>query len=95
MNMKTLAAVPTLSCGAICASATSGFGAGGGALLGRFTGVDRAANPFVPPCAVGRRPCHWPAPAPSAAPARLVRPKNRGPDQCAPVIRSAITVSDR
>jgi hypothetical protein len=24
----------------------------------------------------------------------LVRPKNRGPDQCAPVIRSAITVSD-
>ena len=27
--------------------------------------------------------------------ARLVRPKNRGPDQCAPVICSAITVSDR
>ena len=27
--------------------------------------------------------------------ARLPRPKNRGPDQCAPVIRSAITVSDR
>jgi hypothetical protein len=26
---------------------------------------------------------------------RLVRPKNRGPDQCAPVIRSAITVSER
>jgi hypothetical protein len=27
--------------------------------------------------------------------ARLFTPKNRGPDQCAPVIRSAITVSDR
>jgi hypothetical protein len=27
--------------------------------------------------------------------ARLVTPKNRGPDQCAPVIRSAITVSER
>jgi hypothetical protein len=26
---------------------------------------------------------------------RLVAPKNRGPDQCAPVIRSAITVSER
>jgi hypothetical protein len=31
----------------------------------------------------------------SDARARLVRPKNRGPDQCAPVICSAITVSDR
>src|SRR5580704_19378854 len=27
--------------------------------------------------------------------ARLLTPKNRGPDQCVPVIRSAITVSDR
>ena len=27
--------------------------------------------------------------------ARLFTPKNRGPDQCVPVIRSAITVSDR
>src|SRR5262249_49003347 len=29
------------------------------------------------------------------SPARRVRPKNRGPDQCAPVIFSAITVSER
>jgi hypothetical protein len=27
--------------------------------------------------------------------ARLARPKNRGPDQCTSVIRSAIAVSDR
>jgi hypothetical protein len=32
--------------------------------------------------------------APIEAPACLVKPKNRGPDQCAPVIRSAITVSE-
>ena len=36
-----------------------------------------------------------PEQAPIEAPARLVRPKNRRPDQCAPVIRSAITVNER
>jgi hypothetical protein len=45
----------------------------------------------------------WPLAYSSAAPVRvdseregrLVRPKNRGPDQCAPVIRAAIMVSER
>ena len=36
-----------------------------------------------------------PAASRTETPARLVRPKNRGPDQCAPVIRSAIMVSER
>jgi len=63
-------------------------------LFGRFAGVDRTADGSVPSRAVGCRSCHWPAPPGDEAPARLVRPKNRGPDQCAPVIRSAITVSD-
>jgi hypothetical protein len=40
-------------------------------------------------------PRHRLASAPTKARARLVRPKNRGPDQCAPVIFSAITVSER
>ena len=40
-------------------------------------------------------PRHWPAQAGEEAGARFVRPKNRGPDQCASVIRSAIAVSDR
>ena len=60
-------------------------------LLGGFAGVDRTANPCAPPCAEAHRP----ALAPATARARLVRPKNRGPDQWASVIRSAIAVSDR
>ena len=36
-----------------------------------------------------------PALAPGKARTRLVRPKNRGPDQCTPVIFSAIMVSER
>ena len=60
-------------------------------LLGGFAGVDRTADGSVPPRAAGRWLLHWPASATSDARARLLRPKNRGPDQCAPVIRSAIT----
>ena len=42
-----------------------------------------------------RRPRHRAVSASAEAPDRRVSPKNRGPDQCAPVIRSAITVSER
>src|SRR5262249_42274895 len=59
-------------------------------LLRRFAGVDCTANPCVPPCAEAHRSRHWLALAPATALARLVRPKNRGPDQWASVIRSAI-----
>src|SRR6516164_11260687 len=62
-------------------------------LLGGFAGVDRTANPCAPPCAGWSR--HRLALAPAKARGRLVRPKNRGPDQWASVIRSAIAVSDR
>src|SRR4029077_19347977 len=61
-------------------------------LLGRFAGVDRTADRSVPP-RCGSWFLHWPGTADGRA--RLARPKNRGPDQCAPVICSAITVSDR
>src|SRR6516165_2932911 len=64
-------------------------------LLGGFAGVDGAANPCVPPCAEAHWSRHRPALRPTDVPARLVRPKNRGPDQWASVIRSAIAVSDR
>src|SRR6266478_4362080 len=64
-------------------------------LLGGFAGVDRTADGAFPTRAVGRGPRHWPAEAGEEAGARLARPKNRGPDQCASVIRSAIAVSDR
>src|ERR1700746_387685 len=37
---------------------------------------------------------HWPGSA-TRMHALACRPKNRGPDQCAPVIRSAIHVRDR
>jgi hypothetical protein len=40
-------------------------------------------------------PRHRRASGPIKALARLARPKNRGPDQCAPVIFSAITVRER
>ena len=63
--------------------------------LGGFAGVDRAANSFLAVWAVAASASHCPASALTEAPVRLVRPKNRGPDQCAPVIRSAITVSER
>src|SRR6516225_1943564 len=63
--------------------------------LGGFAGVDGAANPCVPLCAEAHWSRHRPVLAPATALARLVRPKNRGPDQCASVIRSAIAVSDR
>jgi hypothetical protein len=46
-------------------------------------------------CCCSRWPRHRLASARTEALARLVRPKNRGPDQCAPVIFSAITVSER
>src|SRR6516165_5532082 len=64
-------------------------------LLGGFAGVDCAANPRVPLCVAAGCSRHRPALAPAKARARLVRPKNRGPDQWASVIRSAIAVSDR
>src|SRR5208282_1176518 len=64
-------------------------------LLGGFAGVDGAANPCVPPCAEAHWSRHRPALAPTKARAPSVRPKNRGPDQWASVIRSAIAVSDR
>src|SRR6516165_6667068 len=64
-------------------------------LLGGFAGIDGTANPCAPRYAAAGRPRHRSAAAPTEAPARLVRPKNRGPDQCAPVIRSAIMVSER
>ena len=64
-------------------------------LFGGFAGVDGAANPGVPPCAEAHWTRHRPALAPATALARVVRPKNRGPDQWASVIRSAIAVSDR
>src|SRR6516165_2202542 len=60
-----------------------------------FAGVDGAANPRVPPCAEAHWSRHRPALAPAKALTRLVRPKNRGPDQWASVIRAAIAVSDR
>src|SRR6516225_1780797 len=63
-------------------------------LFGGFAGIDRASNGSAPPRAVDRRLPHRPAAA-TEAPARRVSPKNRGPDQWAPVIRSAITVSER
>src|SRR6516164_786235 len=63
-------------------------------LFGGFAGIDRASNGSAPPRAVDRRFPHRPAAA-TEAPARQVSPKNRGPDQWAPVIRSAITVSER
>jgi len=53
-------------------------------LLGGFAGVDRAAD-GLPLNDLGDQ----------NARARLLTPKNRGPDQCAPVIFSAITVSER
>src|SRR4029077_4418850 len=61
-------------------------------LLRRFAGVDRTADSSVPP----RCGC-WLFHAASAlgCTRRLLTPKNRGPDQWAPVIRSAITVSER
>src|SRR5262249_6719256 len=64
-------------------------------LLGGFARVNRAAHGSFPPRAAGRPPRHWPAPAGEEARALFVKPKNRGPDQCAPVIRSAMTVSER
>jgi hypothetical protein len=64
-------------------------------LLGGFAGVDRAADGCFPTRAVGRRPRHWSAQAGAEARARFARPKNRGPDQCAPAIHSAMTVSQR
>src|SRR5271167_2471849 len=64
-------------------------------LLGGFAGVDGAANPCVPPCAEAHWSRHRPALAPAKTRAPSVRPKNRGPDQWASVIRSAIAVSDR
>jgi hypothetical protein len=64
-------------------------------LLGRLAGVDSTSDGSVPSRPVGRWPRHRPASAGSETSARPVTPKNRGPDQCAPVIRSAITVSDR
>src|SRR5271169_7034629 len=60
--------------------------------LGRFASINCASDGSVPP-----RGC-WPRhrlASGKEARARLVTPKNRGPDQCAPVICSAITVSDR
>ena len=62
-------------------------------LLGGFAGVDRTADGSAPPRShwLGQ----WLASARSEPRARLATPKNRGPDQCVPVIRSAITVSDR
>ena len=53
-------------------------------LLGGFAGVDRAAD-GLPLNDLGDQ----------NARARLLTPKSRGPDQCAPVIFSAITVSER
>src|SRR6516225_10011657 len=64
-------------------------------LLGGFAGVDGAANPRVPLGAEAHWSRHRPVLAPAKARTRLVRPKNRGPDQWASVIRSAIAVSDR
>src|SRR6516164_9128376 len=64
-------------------------------LLGGFAGVNGAANPCVPRCDEAHWSRHRPALAPATARVRLVRPKNRGPDQWASVIRSAIAVSDR
>src|SRR6516162_3994621 len=64
-------------------------------LLGGFAGVDGAVNPCVPPCAEAHWTRHRPISAPATARARVVRPKNRGPDQWTSVIRSAIAVSDR
>jgi len=64
-------------------------------LFGRFAGVDRASNGSAPPRTAARRPCHGRGSAGSPARPRLVTPKNRGPDQCAPVIRLAITLSER
>src|SRR6516162_6731061 len=64
-------------------------------LLGGFAGVDGAANPCVPLCAEAHWSRHRLALAPAKALTRLVKPKNRGPDQWASVIRSAIAVSDR
>src|SRR5215831_5479673 len=58
-------------------------------LLGGFAGVNGAANPCVPPRAEAHWPRHRPALAPAKARACGVRPKNRGPDQWASVIRSA------
>ena len=62
-------------------------------LLGRLASIDRTSDGSVRR-AVGCWPRHRPASGKEAR-ARLVTPKNRGPDQCAPVICSAITVSDR
>ena len=64
-------------------------------LLGGFAGVDRTSDGPVPPRPAGSSVRHAVASARTELRARLVTPKNRGPDQCAPVIRSAITVSDR
>src|SRR5271170_2522162 len=63
-------------------------------LLGRFASIDRASDGSVPPRAVGCWPRHRLASGKEARP-RLLTPKNRGPDQCVPVIRWAITVSER
>src|SRR5262249_8487165 len=62
-------------------------------LLGGFAGVNRTADGSAPPRRRWLR--QWPASARNEPRARLVVPKNRGPDQCVPVIRSAITVSER
>jgi len=64
-------------------------------LLGGFAGVDRTADPFNPPCSGKHKSPHQPAPAAAEAVASLIKPKNRGPDQCAPVIRLAMTLSER
>jgi len=78
--------------GALIPSASSGSPPRG-MLLGGSAGIDRGA--CIPLSAAAGRPHHRPASVSTAAPDRRVRPKNRGPDQCAPVIFSAITVSER
>src|SRR6516225_2606748 len=56
-------------------------------LLGGFAGVDRTAHGSAPPRPAGPSVRHAPASGRSQPRAWLVTPKNRGPDQCAPVIR--------
>jgi hypothetical protein len=66
-------------------------------LLGRLAGVDRATDGSIPSRHVGSLPSHGRAPTvvDSEREGRLITPKNRGPDQWAPVIRAAIIVSER
>jgi len=62
-------------------------------ILGGFAGVDGAA--LRPPAAARRRLVHDDSPAMVARDARFFTRKKRGPDQCTPVIRVAICVSER